>query len=234
MQDAFRLAILALWIVWLIYWYASARNVKATRWRASIASRALYRVPALLTGVLMIRSPSWLSQVLDEKFLPATLTTVMAGIIAVAVGLGFTFWARRHLGRNWSSCRGEYAEFDPSALLAAIKSRGEAEILQQTGHEKTPTIEVRSTGVGLSRCALGATGCDWAVRSDGRHSSFVAPLQGGHERISPSSAGIYRIRPCLETVTATPCFEGTLTCNSAFASFVSVAYSKTYWALVRS
>jgi protein-S-isoprenylcysteine O-methyltransferase Ste14 len=103
MQDAFSLTISALWIAWLIYWYASARNVKATRWRASIGSRALYRVPALLTGVLLIGSPSWLPLVLHGQFLPATVTTAGAGMIAVVVGLGFTIWARRHLGRNWSS-----------------------------------------------------------------------------------------------------------------------------------
>jgi hypothetical protein len=93
LQDGFRLTIPALWMVWLIYWYASARDVKATRWRASLGSQALYRIPAVLTVALLMGVPSWLPQVLQERFLPATLATVLAGTIVVVVGLGFTVWA---------------------------------------------------------------------------------------------------------------------------------------------
>ena len=103
MNDQFTKAIVALWIAWLLYWYASARNVKPTRWRASLGTRARYRVPAFLTGALLIGSPRWLPPILEEEFLPPTLTIGIAGIIAVILGLGFTVWARRNLGRNWSA-----------------------------------------------------------------------------------------------------------------------------------
>ena len=103
MQDVLSAIISVLWIAWLIYWYVSSRHVKATRWRASSGLRALYRVPGLLAGAFLVGSPRWLPQVLHENVFPATLAIVAAGTIAVALGLGFAVWARRHLGGNWSS-----------------------------------------------------------------------------------------------------------------------------------
>jgi protein-S-isoprenylcysteine O-methyltransferase Ste14 len=103
MQDTLSVAISTLWIAWLAYWFISARNVKATQWRAPLGTHALYRVPTLVTGVLLIGSPEWLPAVLQHRFLPASDGVMLLAVITVAAGLGFAVWARRHLGRNWSS-----------------------------------------------------------------------------------------------------------------------------------
>jgi protein-S-isoprenylcysteine O-methyltransferase Ste14 len=91
-----------LWVAWLLYWWASSRNVKATRRQESLASRAAHVIP-LAVAVWMIAAPQLPGNFLGERFLPnAPLATVL-GIAAVAAGLAFTVWARIHLGRNWSA-----------------------------------------------------------------------------------------------------------------------------------
>jgi protein-S-isoprenylcysteine O-methyltransferase Ste14 len=42
-------------------------------------------------------------RVLTRRFLPVSLVYPTAGVILLALGLGFSVWARRHLGRNWSA-----------------------------------------------------------------------------------------------------------------------------------
>jgi protein-S-isoprenylcysteine O-methyltransferase Ste14 len=41
--------------------------------------------------------------VLTRRFLPVGWFLPVLGIVLLAAGLGFTVWARRHLGRNWSA-----------------------------------------------------------------------------------------------------------------------------------
>ncbi|MGH7499748.1 MAG: methyltransferase family protein [Gemmatimonadales bacterium] len=91
-----------LWITWLIYWAVSARDVKATRWRESRTSQVLYRVPVILVALLMA-APSALPRVLTRRFVPAGGPLILLGPLLVAAGLGLAVWARRHLGRNWST-----------------------------------------------------------------------------------------------------------------------------------
>jgi protein-S-isoprenylcysteine O-methyltransferase Ste14 len=92
----------ALWIAWLIYWWASARNVKVTRWREPLGSQLLHRVPMILAA-LVLAAPRLLPLALRWRILPAGALVPTLGVVLIAVGLGFSVWARRHLGRNWSS-----------------------------------------------------------------------------------------------------------------------------------
>ncbi|HEU4642541.1 MAG TPA: isoprenylcysteine carboxylmethyltransferase family protein [Gemmatimonadaceae bacterium] len=94
--------IAALWAAWLVYWWIAARNVKETRWRESLPSQLLHRVPFLLTAILMA-TPGRLPPVLRQRFLPPSAVLAMLGVALTAAGLGFATWARRHLGRNWSA-----------------------------------------------------------------------------------------------------------------------------------
>lgn len=96
-----RLVIPALWTVWAIGWIAAARDVKRTRWREPARTRALHAIPLVLCAALLI-TPRWLPPVLAVRFAPAGLALPLMGILMVASGLGFTGWARSHLGRNWS------------------------------------------------------------------------------------------------------------------------------------
>jgi protein-S-isoprenylcysteine O-methyltransferase Ste14 len=101
-ESASLLLIATLWVAWLIYWMASAFNVKPTRWRESLLSAWLHRLPVLAACLLLATPRPW-PQLLTERFLPAGLVVAIVGVVLVAGGLSLSVWARRHLGRNWSS-----------------------------------------------------------------------------------------------------------------------------------
>jgi protein-S-isoprenylcysteine O-methyltransferase Ste14 len=90
------------WILWIIYWAVSARGAKTTVRRESLGSRVIYILLFVVGAVLCLRRPggphpeeSYLS---PELILPAYWT----GLALIVLGLGFSVWARRHLGANWS------------------------------------------------------------------------------------------------------------------------------------
>lgn len=101
-DRALKLAIGALWLAWLGYWVISARNVKPTRRRESVGSHLTHRVPLILAGLLYV-APDWFPAALSRRFLPPGNLVPAAGVLLVAAGLGFSIWARIHLGRNWSA-----------------------------------------------------------------------------------------------------------------------------------
>ena len=90
-----------LWMAWLAYWIVAARNVKATRWNESFPARLLHLVPFFL-AVVLLDIPQLLPSVAAHRVLPASVFITSLGAVIVATGLGFSAWARRHLGRNWS------------------------------------------------------------------------------------------------------------------------------------
>jgi protein-S-isoprenylcysteine O-methyltransferase Ste14 len=98
----YRQLTLVLWLAWLLYWLISAFGTKIAQRRESAASRISYVVPLLL-GAWLIVSPrlhwGWLS----EQLLPRWPLRHALAALLVALGLGFTVWARVHLGRNWSA-----------------------------------------------------------------------------------------------------------------------------------
>jgi protein-S-isoprenylcysteine O-methyltransferase Ste14 len=92
-----------LWLVWIAYWRISAADVKPTQRHESPASRAAHLLPLLIAGLLLwIRGDAqdgWLFQ----HFLTPSVTMFWVGTAITAAGLGFSAWARVHLGRNWSA-----------------------------------------------------------------------------------------------------------------------------------
>jgi protein-S-isoprenylcysteine O-methyltransferase Ste14 len=90
------------WVAWLIYWWVSARNVKPTQWQEPLLAQALHRVP-LIVAAILLGAPGWLPRVLRTRFLPPGMTFQVVGAVLLALGLGVSVWARRHLGRNWSA-----------------------------------------------------------------------------------------------------------------------------------
>jgi len=101
-DPVLRIVIPALWLGWLLYWLVSARNVKANRWREPPGSQLLHRVPLILAA-LLLAAPRWMPRVLWARCVPGGTFFPVLGAILVATGLGFSVWARRHLGRNWSA-----------------------------------------------------------------------------------------------------------------------------------
>jgi protein-S-isoprenylcysteine O-methyltransferase Ste14 len=91
-----------LWLAWLLYWWYSARNVKPARWREPLKSALQHRVPIILAAILLA-APRWVPRVLTRRFLPVGGFFPVLGTVVLAAGLGFSVWARRHLGSNWSS-----------------------------------------------------------------------------------------------------------------------------------
>jgi protein-S-isoprenylcysteine O-methyltransferase Ste14 len=90
-----------MWILWGAYWLISARRQKTNARVESSGSRAAHIIPLVIAACLLFfdRLPG---DFLGGRFLPATLTTYFSGVAIVALGLGFSIWARRTLGRNWS------------------------------------------------------------------------------------------------------------------------------------
>jgi protein-S-isoprenylcysteine O-methyltransferase Ste14 len=90
-----------LWLAWAIYWWISARSIKAVRRREGAASRAAHVAPLVVAALLL--APSTLpGGFLCQRLLPASLATFWIGATSVALGLGFSAWARARLGGNWS------------------------------------------------------------------------------------------------------------------------------------
>jgi protein-S-isoprenylcysteine O-methyltransferase Ste14 len=101
LRTALQYVLAGLWLAWILYWWASSRNVKTTVRRENVASRLAHIVP-LAIAAWMIGTSRMPGGVLTDRFLPASVWVYLAGVIIVAAGLGFTVWARIHLGRNWS------------------------------------------------------------------------------------------------------------------------------------
>jgi len=100
MPLVYRYAFSAMWLGWMVYWWAASRDVKSNLKRESLPSWLLHIVPlaiAVLLYVLRIRIAF-----LGERFLPLVEWPFWLGSFLTAGGLLFTVWARLHLGRNWS------------------------------------------------------------------------------------------------------------------------------------
>lgn len=90
-----------LWLAWLAYWMAAARNVKATQRRDCSASRAVTAGLTVLAAALLafrIQPLPWL----NARFLPQAIAVYWLGLLMTMAGLAFAVWARIRLGRNWS------------------------------------------------------------------------------------------------------------------------------------
>ena len=101
-MSALGAVVAGLWLAWVLYWWASSRNVKATRRQESLGSRAAHVIP-LGFAAWMLAAPRLPGNFLGGRFLPHEPLVMMAGVAFVAAGLAFTVWARIFLGRNWSA-----------------------------------------------------------------------------------------------------------------------------------
>jgi protein-S-isoprenylcysteine O-methyltransferase Ste14 len=99
---AVRTDIALLWLLWIVYWLIAGLGAKPTRWRESYRSQLFHRVPLAL-GFILLAAPRLLPRALDLRLLPPGEALAVASLLLVVAGLGFTVWARRHLGRNWSA-----------------------------------------------------------------------------------------------------------------------------------
>jgi protein-S-isoprenylcysteine O-methyltransferase Ste14 len=91
----------ALWLLFGVYWLVSALKRKKTKQRETVLQRFGYTLPlAVVFYLLYQRQPhyGWL----DNRFFPAGPFGEWLGVFLTAAGIAVAFWARWHLGTNWS------------------------------------------------------------------------------------------------------------------------------------
>ena len=93
--------ILAVWVVWEVYWGVSARGAKRTVSSEPFLSRLPVVAGLALVIFLLFASP-WLGGFLGRDLPLRGDPGYFAGLILALGGCGFAFWARHTLGRNWS------------------------------------------------------------------------------------------------------------------------------------
>ena len=91
----------ALWAIWFIGWQITAIWSAKTVARISGASQLSYSLFTLAGAILLFLHPRSLSGLL-QPLLPTATRLPWVGVALIAIGLGFSGWARSHLGRLWS------------------------------------------------------------------------------------------------------------------------------------
>lgn len=90
-----------IWVTWLVSWLLAAIGNKRTIAKQPTGSRISYLFPTWIGAMLFVtgqRNDSWLA---SGSSAPDWVG--WAGIAVLVVGLSHTWWARVHLGRNWSA-----------------------------------------------------------------------------------------------------------------------------------
>ncbi len=95
-------AIILIWVIWAVSWYAAAAWSARTQNRPPVGSEAVSRACTLIGAVLLFglyslhhHAPTQMWQLNENmNWLMAALT---------AAGFAFCWWARIHLGRLWSA-----------------------------------------------------------------------------------------------------------------------------------
>ncbi len=95
--------IAASWLVFIAYWFISAKGVKRSIGRRPWRKEIGLRLVIILIALLIIRVPAlrhelWLAQ---QYVAGGGLVLGFAGAALCALGIGFAIWARVYLGRNW-------------------------------------------------------------------------------------------------------------------------------------
>jgi protein-S-isoprenylcysteine O-methyltransferase Ste14 len=91
----------ALWVLFGFYWLVSALKRKKTKRRETWGQRFLYMLPLLAAAELLVR-PEAHYKWLGARFVPLNPAVEWAGVLLTAAGVAVAFWARWHLGANWS------------------------------------------------------------------------------------------------------------------------------------
>jgi protein-S-isoprenylcysteine O-methyltransferase Ste14 len=91
----------ALWILFGLYWIVSALKLKKAKKRESWSQRLRYVLPLVVAFYLLSRPEAhygWLG----ARFVPVSDAAGWVGVLLTAAGVAMAFWARWHLGTNWS------------------------------------------------------------------------------------------------------------------------------------
>jgi protein-S-isoprenylcysteine O-methyltransferase Ste14 len=101
MQIVHEYLFLVVWWCWAIYWYASSLTASAPKRVQNPRARFFYRAEMLIAFALLgvpRLGVGWLG----ERIVLRTEANFDVGAAMLILGLGFTVWARVHLGQHWS------------------------------------------------------------------------------------------------------------------------------------
>jgi protein-S-isoprenylcysteine O-methyltransferase Ste14 len=90
-----------LWCSWAAYWLASSLSASAPKRVQNPGARLFYRAELLLATALLA-FPGMGVGLLGVRLVPWSEALFVVGAVMLAAGLGFTVWARVHLGQHWS------------------------------------------------------------------------------------------------------------------------------------
>jgi len=90
------------WLAWVVSWFAAALWSDRAVKRAAVTSEVFYRI-FVVAGVVLLFGFSDPGQTLTTPRWRPAPAIAWALVIVGAGGLAFTWWARIHLGRLWSS-----------------------------------------------------------------------------------------------------------------------------------
>jgi protein-S-isoprenylcysteine O-methyltransferase Ste14 len=91
-----------LWGAWLLSWLVAARWSSAIAVRQSGADQVRHSVFIWVGALLVFAKPAVLGPLLHPLY-PAAPWLIWTGVALAVVGLGATWWARIHLGKDWSA-----------------------------------------------------------------------------------------------------------------------------------
>lgn len=91
----------ALWMLFALYWLVSALKRKKTKQRETVVQRLGYVLP-LVVAFYLLSQPGAHFGWLGARFVPRSPAVEWIGVLLTAAGVGVAFWARWHLGANWS------------------------------------------------------------------------------------------------------------------------------------
>lgn len=102
-MDIYNSSILALWLIFLVYWAISAFSMKrSVGARAGRRSEAGLRLGIMVVVVLATRI-SMVNRALrnGQAYMPSSTLMRIIGVLLCALGVGLAIWARVTIGRNW-------------------------------------------------------------------------------------------------------------------------------------
>jgi protein-S-isoprenylcysteine O-methyltransferase Ste14 len=91
-----------IWGVWLASWIVAARWSSAVAVRQSDRERLLQSL-FIWAGAILVFAKSDARVPLLHPLFPATAWLPWTGVALAILGLAFTWWARIHLGKDWSA-----------------------------------------------------------------------------------------------------------------------------------
>lgn len=93
--------IVACWTLFLVVWLVAARWTKSSVYRETRIQRLRYSVLLVFAYLLLIEGAR-LPFPFNLRVIPPTAPIAWVGVALCVAGLGFAFWARFTIGRNWS------------------------------------------------------------------------------------------------------------------------------------